>query len=360
MKYHKLFFLIFSLLILNTLYLILYTNIAYANDITLSVSPSLLQINAIQPSDTKSPITLENPGDNSANIQVLFKPFHASRKENGEIEYVNNNEIPDSYKKILSQIHITDNGIITSNFELGPKQKKNLELQFTIPKNEAGSDYYFSVIFLASRSGNEVGPSQQSSTPKNEAILSPNGTSPQDQNFSTINAGIAINVLLSIGDKNHPQGAIEEFSAPAFLKSGPVDFTVRIKNTGSHVIRPIGIIFIKNMFGQTVGRIDLEPDNILSGSIRTLTDTQTASNSALARQSLGDGGSTPKTIWPEHFLLGPYTATLNIAISDKGPIYNRSIIFLALPLHLILGIILGVLITITIFLRVKYHLKNDK
>ncbi len=334
---------------------------AQAEGISLSVSPSILQIEAIPPSDTKSPITLENLGNNSVNIQVLFKPFRASRKENGEIVYINDNEIPGTYKNIFNQIRITDNGIVTNNFEMGPKQKKNLELQFTIPKNETSSDYYFSVIFLARRSLGEGGlasessPIPQNPIEANEVRLAdsfPNDTNIQDQNFSIINAGIAINILLSIGDKNHPQGAIEEFSAPTFIKSGPIGFTVRIKNIGSRIFAPKAIIFIKNMFGQTVGKVDIKPDNILADSIRALTDTQTASSSSQL--------STPKAIWPEKFLLGPYTATLNIAISDKGPVYNQSIVFLALPIQLILGIILGILITITIFLRVRYYLKNDK
>lgn len=349
----KLFSLIFFLLILNIYYLVLTTSFARAEGLSLSASHSLLQVQAIPPADAKSPFTLENTGDSSINVQVLFKPFHASRKENGEIEYINDNEIPDSYKKIFKQIHVTDDGIITSNFELGPKQKKNLELQFTIPKNESSSDYYFSVIFLASPNQEKLKNELDPVTNSNEEEPAPLNldTNTQNQNFSTINAGIALNILLSIG-KNQPQGAIEEFSAPTLIKSGPVGFTVRIKNIGSRLFAPKSIILIKNVFGQTVGRVDIQPDNILPGSIRALTDSQTASNSSQL--------SDPKAIWPEKLLLGPYTATLSIAISDKGPLYNQSITFLALPVQLILGIIIAIIVTIIIFLRVRYHLKNDK
>ncbi|MBU4017171.1 hypothetical protein KKF69_06905 [Patescibacteria group bacterium] len=332
----------------------LHFNKVYADGISISASPSLIKINAITPSDTKSPITIENRGNNAINIQILFKPFHSSKKENGEIVYLNNNEIPDIYKKIFNQIHVTDNGIITTNFELGPRQKKNLELQLIIPKNEPDSDYYFSVIFLARR--NELTPRSspeanegEPSTQTDEANSFPDDENAQDQNFSVINAGIAINVLLSIGNKNNPQGTIEEFSAPSFLKSGPVEFTVRIKNIGSRSFAPKAIIFIKNIFGQIVGRVDIESDNILADSIRSLTDIQTASSP-----------SKQKIFWRENFLLGPYTATLNIAISDKGPVYNQSLIFLAIPIPLIIGIILSILMLLIIFLRVRYHIKNDK
>lgn len=361
MKYKLIFF----VLIFHLSSFTFHPSSVQAEELILSLSPSTLQIQTTSPSDSKSSITLENSGNNSINIHVLFKPFRASHKENGEIEYINDNEIPDIYKKIFNQIHITDNGIVTSNFELAPKQKKNLEIQFIIPKKESDSDYYFSVIFLAR--GSEIIP--QSSPQANEvgsAESLPDDTNSQGQNFSVINAGVALNVILSIGDKNNPQGAIEEFTAPTFIKSGPVGFTVRIKNIGQRVFAPKAIIFIKNMFGQTVGKVDIEPDNILTGSIRSLTDTQTASTSSSQplilnslRSSEADQFSTRKAFWPERFLLGPYTATLNLVISDKGPVYNQSIIFFAIPIKLILTCALIILITVTVFFRIKYHLKRD-
>lgn len=350
MKIHK-HFLFFLIFILHSTFYILHSPLARAEGLSLSISHSLIHAQADSPSDTKYPITIENPGDNSLNILILLKPFRASRKENGQIEYLKDNEIPDKYKNIFKQIHVTDNGIALSQFQLGPMQKKNLELQFTIPKNEASSDYYFSVIFLARRNSEDSGlTSQNNEADKSTLVGSENN---QEQNITRINAGIALNVILTVGNQNQPQAAIEEFSAPSFIKSGPVSFTVRVKNIGPRVFAPKGIIFINNMFGQTVGRVDLQPDKILSGSIRALNDIRIASTSA------SSNFSSRKAIWPENLLLGPYTATLNLAVSDKGPIYKQSVVFLALPLQLILGIIFGIIITTTIFFRVRYHIKND-
>ncbi len=346
-----------------------------ADGISLSVSPSLLQIHLNPPAESKTPLTLQNQGTEPINIQVLFKPFRPYG-ESGQIEYFND-QTPDSYKNIFSKISLTDNGIVTTHFELGPKQKKNLELHFTIPKNEKISDYYFSLIFLASpKPLAEAGSVPQTPSQPEEVGPAPEANT-QDQNFSTINAGIAANVLLSIRSKNQPQAAIEEFSAPNFLQSGPVEFTVRIKNTGPHFITPKGIIFIKNIFGQTIARLDISPANILSSSTRSLTDeastklvnlgnNQTRSNSSFSsvQSSLpaGEAGkfSVQKIFWNENFLLGPYTATLNLALSEKGPIFNQSIVFLALPLQLIIVITLALAIAITIFLRVRYRLKTDR
>jgi hypothetical protein len=310
--------------------------IAYAeNNISLSASPSLITVQALPPANPKVPITIENKGDNPEQVQIRLLPFQPSSKEDGQIEYLKTNTIPQSYKNIFEKIHLTDNGIITDSFQLGPKQKKELQLQFFIFKEEPTADYYFSVIFITSPNQTPPKPCQNNS--KDNTIPAESCSSA----YSTLNAGIATNVLLSIGPKNLSSGEIAEFSAPKFLQSGPVPFTVRIKNSGQHVFAPFGRIFIKNVFGQTIGRIDLAPANILSNTSRSLT----------ASSSTGE-----KTVWPEKFLLGPYTATLNLALSEQGPVYNKSIVFFALPIQVSIGIILTIAIIITIILRVRYIL----
>ena len=335
---------------------------AYADSISLSVSPSLLHVQAIPNVNSKSALSLENQGSESLKIQVLLKPFLPSG-EAGQIKYFKDSDVPDSYKKILTGVHITDQGIVTSSFDLGPQQKKNLELVATLPEANSSSDYYFSVVFLASpESLTEAGLASPESAQMDLSQPQPDdtgtGNAPQYKNFSTLNAGIATNVLLSIGNEN-PQGYIDEFSAPGFLESGPVNFTVRIKNSGKQLIIPRGIIFIKNMFGQTIGRLDLAPANILADSTRTLTN-YSSSNLSGSLSPITYGLWPNKILWPEKFLLGPYTATLNLAISDQGPIYNRSIVFFALPVPYIIGIIIFLLIAITVVIRLRYHLKHDK
>jgi hypothetical protein len=345
-KYKKLLRILAFILILNTYYLILTTKPVQAENINLKLSPSLITIQAIPPANPKVPITIENKGDNPENIKILLIPFRPSSKIDGQIEYPNTNAIPQSYKNIFEKIHLTDNGIITKNLQLGPKQKKELQLQFFILKEEPTADYYFSVVFLTSQNSNPPKTCQNS---KDNTIPA----SPCSSAYSILNAGIAANVLLSIGPPKNPQGEITEFSAPQFLQSGPVPFTVRIKNSGPHVFAPIGRIFVKNIFGQTIGRIDLAPANILSDTSRSLTA------SSFARRSPSEGG-TPTILWPEKFLLGPYTATLNLALSEQGPVYNKSIHFIAMPIQMTIGIIVTILIIIGIILRIRYRLKIDK
>ena len=67
----------------------------------------------------------------------------------------------------------------------------------------------------------------------------------------------------------------------------------------------------------------------------------------------------PRAYWPETFLLGPYQATLNVALSDQGPIFKRTIYFFALPLQAFIGIIVVVILIVIIKNRIKSRLRED-
>ncbi len=333
----------------------LHSDQARAEGISLSVSPLLLKLRLNPPAEHQTPIALQNQGDDVLDIEILFRPFRP-KGETGQIEYLSNDQINHDYKDIFNKIQLTDEGVVSSHFQLGPKQTKNLELQVNIPKKEKAMDYYFSIIFLASSEIQaKTGLAQQASLQSDEIGSE---TSREDQNISYLNAGIAANILLSIAAADHPQAGIIEFSAPFFLQSGPVDFTLRVKNTGQHLITPRGAILIKNMFGQTIGKLDIDPASILVGSIRSLTALAPDNDGKAQTASSSSQLQPDKIRWQENFLLGLYTANLSLALSDKGPLLNQSIIFLALPIQLIISIIIVIIIGITITIRIKYRLKK--
>lgn len=329
----------------------LFTPLAKAEGLSLILSPSLLRVQLNPKSDYKTPITLINQGSDPVNIQIILKPF-LPFGEDGQIRYLPAGQIPGNYKKIFTHVRLTDQGITTSHFNLAPEQKKNLELQIDIPVDELVSDYsdyYFSIVFLASPK------------PSEDAQVAPAGTDDTDHNITTLNAGIAANILLSVlSDKPQtsnppPQISILEFSAPFFLQSGPVNFSLRVKNSGNSVLSPDGYILIKNMYGQTIGKVEIAPANILGDSTRYLTDTNYASRSALASPN-----QLQKILWQENFLLGPYTATLSLKLPGQAQPITATIYFLALPVQLIFGIAITLILIIIITIRVRYRLKTDK
>lgn len=289
---------------------------ASAASLSLSVDPPIVEINTLSPSITKTDLSIQNKSNTQVAAQIQIKPFKA-RGENGELEFLKDS-------MMLKNIQVLDNGVPVENITLAPSQQKNLTLSISIPDNISVSDYYFSILFLS------------------QNISNPTSTSSLNQ------LGIASNVLLSVGPKETPNATLEEFSAKPFYAKGPVLFEIRLKNKGTHFIKPKGEVLIKNMFGQSVGKLDMFPVNILSGSIRGIPndlyikelisqgDSESKAQSALDFQH-------PIVLWKEGFLLGLYTATLNISLSDDGPAFTKSIRFLAFPIQ---GLIVITIISI--------------
>lgn len=285
---------------------ILNTTHANANSFSLSISPPLLQIQANAPAKIKAPITIQNLSDDSIKLDILFKPFTASQNQNGEPNYVS---ISNEYSLLFKNTQILDQENPIQNLSLYSQQEKKLYLQIDIPENQKDKDYYFSIQFISKPN-----------------IVNDNS------NYSQILAGIGMNVLMSLG-KEKANAVLQEFSSPVLLGKGPVPFTLKIKNTGEHFIAPQGLIVIKNVFGQIVGKVDLMPTNILKDSTRLI-----------------------KPVWNESFLLGAYTANLNIAISEQGPIFTKSISFFAMPSKAIIILLASLFFILLIYNRLKKNI----
>lgn len=371
-------FINFALLIATLNFALLTFNLdkADASALSLGIYPPIIQVQADPPANIDSPITIQNLGSETVDLDIVFKPFTAKDSENGEIKYLLEKDgVPGANPLIFQKIQLFEGDHAVRNITLAPSEQKKLNFRLKISKDEPISDYYFSIVFL--------------NTPKTPNL--PNSPNTQAQ------GGVAVNVLLSIG-KGQAKGVIEEFSSPLFLEKGPVPFTVRVKNTGKHVIAPIGQILIKNFFGQTVGKVDLLPVNILSQTTRAIPSNEQykfeARNSKLEtpqeylplrggansnNQNTNDKNvsdlensnfsivsdfdirhsnfrSFPEATWPENFLLGPYTATLTLALSDEGPIYKKTINFFGAPTQIFIGLIIAILIVVLVVSKVKRRL----
>lgn len=312
-----LFFFLFYILLS-----IFYIPQANASEISLGIYPPLIQLESTSSSTIDSPITLSNLTDATLNLSVQLKPFTSSEKENGEIKYLPDARIKSTpYPHIFDKVQIRDNDTAVKTLTLGPRQSKNLTLHLDLDSNEQSIDYYFSIVFLST----------------------PIEATPQEQNAITahtsITAGIATNVLLSVNPQGDTNGSIEEFSSPSFVDHGPISFKVHLKNLSMHKIAPTGTISITNVFNQIIGKIDLLQSPILSQSSRFLTSQHSF--------------SPPVALWPETFLLGPYDATLTVKLSSNGPVLSQTIRFFAFPLRLFLLLLVTTTIIVVIIKRVR-------
>lgn len=302
-----------------------------ADEFSLGISPSVVRITAVQKQIINTSLELENFSEDDVNLSISYREFEASDSLDGQVRFIPNSQ---SFARLISGIKILKDSKAVERIILGPKQKQKLGLQITIP-DDSSRDYTFSIIFINTKSVNTT----------------------SETSFSNINAGIGANVLLSVGESK-PVAVIHEFATPNLTQHGPVLFVVRVQNRGRHLVRATGVILIHNMFGQTVGKIDLEPIDILAGKSRSFyqnTDLIDSTNESSLSGS--EENSLLKTIsWDESFLLGSYQATLNLKLSDSGTVYSRKIRFFALPYQTVLLFVLVVTVIIFIKKRVDAYL----
>ena len=316
MKKRKIYILISVSIVFILISLILNPKSTNAQEISVGIDPSILQIEATSPSLVKSPISIDNQSDQNITYSIFLVPFKASNLANGQPEF--DRTLLDTYKDIFGKIKISDENGTLTQISLAPKQKKDLTLSIRLPQGEPPKDYYFSVVFISEAIGEE-----------------------NKESFVGARAGIGTNVLLSIGPKSPTKGYIEEFNGKKFLTRGPTEFSLKVKNESTHFVNTSGNLLIKNVFGQTVGNINFVPANILSGSSRFIGSEN------------NPDPSIPKIIWDEKFLFGIYKAELTLALSDEGPIYKDSITFFALPVELIGGLLIVILVTIGMIKRAR-------
>lgn len=279
---------------------------AYTSGYSLSINPPITKIKVNPPAKVRSEIKIKNPSDSPVNLGFVVKPFVANENNTNQVKYLLYADYTASNRNFLQKVKILENDQSVSKITLAPKQEKKLILLIDLPKEEKSIDHYFSLVFLT----------------QNQDKL--------NSSYSQIVEGIATNVLVSIKPQGY-KAEIQDFSTSSLVSGGPVKFNVKIKNIGDHFITTNGHILIKNIFGQTVGKVDLEPTNILTKS--------TAKVSSKGNNDI---------IWPEKFLLGSYRAKLYVNY-ENSPTLLKEIRFLAMPTKQI--IVLTIIGIIIIFIR---------
>ena len=288
--------------------LVVFPKKALASSSSLEIYPPIIQIKAIAPVILKTPIIIKNPGEQTEVFTISLKPFTQSDEQNGQVRYLKDKEFDFADPLMLQRIKVLEDDIEISQVELAPKQQKQLKITIDIPEGEIASDYYFSLLFT--------------STPP---------TTDELKNKSNILTAVATNILLTIGKEEKAQVKIEEFETSFFKDSGQIDFKLKAANTGGQFISTRGYILITNIFGQTVGRVDLAPVNILANTSRITA-----------------------AAWKENLFMGFYTATLSLQFGENETEIKTVTHFIGAPVQ----ILVIALIVISLFLLVRSKLKH--
>jgi hypothetical protein len=176
-------------------------------------------------------------------------------------------------------------------------------------------------------------------------------------------------ILVKIAGEIKESAELTEFSTGAKSYSSlPVDFSIRVNNTGNVHLKPMGTITVKNMFGSIAGKVAVNNNggNVLPGQTRKY-DAQWVKN---------PNATGSKTFWGkyrdqrENYAFGKYTADLVLAYGTAGLTLAGSTSFWVIPWNIILVNLLIVIIVVVIlyfvikkynaWLLSKYANKNKK
>lgn len=295
-----------KLIILFFFLLALKPNNAYAVPLDISLSPALITIKTDGKDESTPKIYIQNKTTHNVSYDISLVPFQPSTLKNGEP--ILQDSIDKDYNDLFQNIIIIDDNSPVTKVDLAPQQKKVIKLALDLPTTLKKRDYYFSVIFTSSAE-NKI----------------------ENSTATNINQALGVNILLSYGQQGQIQGEIKEFSASSFVNKGPVSFKIDLKNNSNNFVTASGNILIKNMFGQAVGNFDLKPTNVLANSQRIIENS----------------------VWNEKFLLGLYSAKVEISLSPSGPILTKQINFFAFPLEYIVFLIIIVSFIYYVRLRLK-------
>lgn len=300
--------------------------LAHAAGGSLSIYPPVIEVQTTPPSSPVAPIIIQNNNDEEVSLKIELIPFKTNGVS-GEVILRPQEAQKGFYPYYADRIQFLIDNKKTDTIMLEPLESKEVDLNIHLEKGDPPGDYYYSIIFLADANA-------------------PAGTSK-----ARIPAGIASNLLLSVGPHEEATGGISEFKTSSFKSAGPVEFKLKLHNASKHVLSPTGTIKIKNIFGQKVGEVNILPQYILAGSDRYLLDS--LQGSPAASLSYAELSSTPKIIWPEKLLFGWYKATADISLEDNGRIITASTYFFAFPLYLFFPLVAFIFIIASIYLRVR-------
>lgn len=310
---HLCFLAVFILIISASL---VFPKTANASSASLGIYPPLTQIEVSAPTLISAPIIIKNYSEETILLDINFRPFTASSYANGEVIFPENNI--SEKNSFLQRISILDGSEKIKEIILAPKQQKNLILQIDLKEEQNIQDQYFSVVFTSK---------------KTEADNN------LESNQTFVSIGISSNVILSASKKEKAKAFIEEFSTSLFIDRGPVFFKARVKNTGEQVINTKGAIYIKNVFNQTVGKVDLPNTTILAGTDRIIST----------------GTDFPFIKWGEGFILGPYEASIRLSLWENGSVLVEKTKFFAFPAQLFIGLFITLVIVFLIVNRIRSH-----
>jgi len=279
------------------------------------VSPPLLELDANRGDQLANTIKLKNDGEKAETYYLSTQAFKAAG-EDGKPQFT------DDKSDIVSWITFA-----FDNITLQAGQATTIPFTLKVPATASAGGHYVAVFATTTPpaiTGSGVG----------------------------IQARIGSLILVRIAGETVESARIAEFSTDKDSYSMlPVNFNVRVENSGNVHLKPFGEIVVRNFWGNEATRVKVneEGGNVLPNSLRKYT---TSWGSA----------STAQGFWGRYMeerkdrAFGKYTAELTLAYAE-GKALKSEISFWVMPVERIIVnlIILIIVVIVLVFAIRKYN-----
>lgn len=208
-------------------------------------------------------ITVTNRISDGRTFKLEVEDVVGSKDPTRSVELLDEGESPYSIHDYIS--------FPKDSFVLALGERARIPVTITIPPDAEPGGYYGSVLVSTIRTSD----SKDDMAPRSPIIA---------RVGSLFFVTVAGDVVRS-GETKSIQTIIDNW----WYEEGPIDLGVLYENTGSIHLNPYGELSIKNMFGEEVGFVTLEPWFVLPQSLRLR-----------------------EVSWDREFLLGRYTVTAKI------------------------------------------------
>ena len=335
----KVFKLFFVLLIFNFSLLTFHLSEANAQQVSLAISPPLLELVIKPGKSVLIAYKLENRADPLiASAKVLpFRP----QGNLGNIKIEKEFEGPIRFNLDNSEIKFEQPFFMKSGYVL------QLLVRIRVPEGSPEGDYYYTLLTETQPPPSVAGSSA-----------------------GRAKATIGSNILITVSDSGRidVKGKIALFDVLAKLKlkilgrvfnffesSDKIPVVLVVGNQGNNLIKPQGSINLRGNFGEQAN-YQIISQNILSNSERLTLATPSAELNCQDKKP-SDYCKQPVSLLLSGFFIGHYTLSANVSFGQSTPNLYASTSFIALPLKLIFGIVIALFIGLLI---VKKFTKTDE
>lgn len=322
-------------LLLVLTFFLLVAPIVRAQQITLSIYPTLLET-VIKPGKSiMIAYRIGNLADPTV-MKVRVLPFEP-QGDTGNVIIREEESGPVRFSLDNTGLQLNDPFFLKTN------ESQQILLRIRIPEGAPEGDYYYTVL-----AETEPSPTVEGST------------------SSRARASIGSHILITVTSSGNRdiKGTVSFFDVLSrytlhlfgrtvrlFDTFDAIPVVLKVSNKGSNVFKPQGTISLRGNFGETA-QYDIIPYNVLRGSSRLLSATPSASVSCPVR----NGPSycrTPTTLILSGFFLGKYTLSANVNFGEGTPNLYNSILFFALPFKFILIIGITTILALLVVKKVK-------